>query len=186
MSRVRSCVRRQFRCVHVPALGGLAACVSLACGGEVKSEQELQRSQSDLTAVAALTSGQSCEQLLAGFQGSLLAQVGPRAEAARTGDYYYPLYSEVAASQGGPLPAGAAPAPSSARPPFSGTTQLLPGVDPGDIVKTDGDRIYLIHNSSLLVLNASNASALELVASVPLGGGSPTNLLVHEGRVAVF
>jgi hypothetical protein len=167
----------------------------LACGGEVKSEQELQRSQSDLTAVAAPTAGQSCEQLLAGFKSALIEQVGPRADAARSGDYYYPLYSEVvAAPRGSALPgasseaasSGAAPGAGPARPRFSSTTQLVPGVDPGDLVKADGDRIYLIHGSSLLVLNATDASTLELAASVALGSGSPTNLLVHEGRVAVF
>ncbi|MEY2932873.1 MAG: hypothetical protein RL033_3622 [Pseudomonadota bacterium] len=187
MSRVRSCVRRRFRFVHAPALGGLAACASLACGGEVKSEQKLQHSQSDLTAVAAPAAGQSCEQLLAGFKSALLADVGPRADVARSGDYYYPLYSEVvAAPRGSALPGGAAPGAGSARPRFSGTTQLVPGVDPGDLVKADGDRIYLVHDNSLLVLNAADASSLELAASVPLGSSSPTNLLVHEGRVAVF
>lgn len=192
MSRVRSCVRRRFRFVQAPALGGLAACASLACGGEAARDPALQRSQSDLTAVAAPITGQSCEQLLAGFQNVLLAQVAPRADAARSGDYYYPLYDVVAAPRGNALPGQAVPGQAvpagagSARPPFSGTTQLVPGVDPGDLVKTEGDRIYLLHDSSLLVLNATDASALELVASVPLQGGSPTNLLVHEGRVAVF
>src|SRR5688572_19028091 len=88
MSRVRSSIRRQLRSVHIPALGGLAACFSLACGGEAEPEAALQRSQSDLAAAQlAPSGGKGCDAMLARFKATLLEQMAANAAAARSNPY---------------------------------------------------------------------------------------------------
>lgn len=187
MNRVRSSERRRFRSVYIPALGGMAACYSLGCGGGAEPERGLQRSQSELTAQAP-GAGASCDELLARLKSNLLAQVATLAEQARSNPYLpVPVFSEPApAARGSALPVPQAPSSGTGSPPFSTTTPLVSGVDPADLIKADGDRIYLVHDTSLLVLDASDASDTRLLATVPLGDGSPAELLVYEGRAVVF
>ncbi len=192
MRDVRTSVRRRFRSVYGPALGGTAACFALACGGEGASESALQLSQSDLRAKPlAPASNLSCDELLTSFKSNLRAQADALAEQARLNPYLPTPVSDPVPAFGAPTPAArsaAAPGspaqqPGSSGADFSSTTQLVPGVDPADLIKGDGDRIYLVVDRTLLVVDASG---LNVLASVPLGEDSPSELLVHEGKVLVF
>ena len=68
---------------------------------------------------------------------------------------------------------------------FSGTTVQVVDVDEADIVKTDGNRIFVLHGGTLLALDAWPADALSIAASA-LIEGEPTEMFVHEGKAVVF
>ena len=68
---------------------------------------------------------------------------------------------------------------------FSGTTVQVEDVDEADIVKTDGDRIYLLHGGTLFVLRGWPANATELLGSA-LVEGTPVEMFVSEGKAVVF
>ncbi|MEO8177654.1 MAG: beta-propeller domain-containing protein [Deltaproteobacteria bacterium] len=176
-TRVRGCAYL----LGLVAGGGLTA-----CGDEVARDQGLARVHADLSAVPAVGTGLSCDALLAQFKSELLEQVGQRAEQARLAQAYPyggVLVSDVVRSSPSLAPAPGSAAPTRS-PSFSRTTQLVPGVEPGDFVKAEGDRIYLLHGSTLFVLAAS-ASATEIVGSIAIDG-DPLELVAGEGKVVVF
>jgi hypothetical protein len=130
--------------------------------------------------------------LLEQLQGELREQVRLRAEQARVSpDYYYgggyfiddvaPAFESNAAvgSDALSLSAGASVAG------FSETTVQVPGVDEGDFVKAEGDRIYLLHGSSLFVLDAQASNATQVLGTSAIEG-QPAHLFVREGNVVVF
>jgi inhibitor of cysteine peptidase len=166
----------------------------VACAGQATDEQ-VASVHGDLTAAevneAALGSEGSCDALLGRLQGLLLAQVNERAEQARSsGAIYYGggvFIDDVApvpdfsGSVAAPASEGVSIAPSG----FSRTTSQVPGVEDGDFVKADGDRIYLLHGSTLFVLNAWPANATLVLASIPIEGEA-AELHVQDGTVAVL
>ena len=68
---------------------------------------------------------------------------------------------------------------------FSGTTVQVKDVDEADIVKTEGDRIYLLHGGTLFVLQGWPANATEVLGST-LIEGSPAEMFVKDGKAVVF
>lgn len=68
---------------------------------------------------------------------------------------------------------------------FSGTTRQVEDVDEADIVKTDGDRIYLLHGGNLFVLQGWPANATEMLGSLPIEGW-PVEMFVSDGKAVVF
>jgi inhibitor of cysteine peptidase len=185
----------------VSMVGAAAYTLGLvACAGQ-STDESVAQVHGNLTGEAsanALSSGESCDELLGRLQNGLLTQVSERAEQARvSGAPYYgggvfiddvvPSFggAVVGASAAAPAPAPALSVASVSSSSFSETTVQVPGVDQGDFVKAEGDRIYLVSGAVLYVLNAAAAEATELVASVPIEGEA-YELLVHDGRVAVL
>jgi hypothetical protein len=68
---------------------------------------------------------------------------------------------------------------------FSGTTVQVKDVDEADIVKTDGDRIYLLHGGTLFVVAGWPANATEILGS-SLIEGTPAEMFVKDGKAVVF
>ncbi len=68
---------------------------------------------------------------------------------------------------------------------FSGTTVQVADIDEADIVKAEGDRIYLLHGGSLFVLQGWPASSTSILGST-LVEGEPTEMFVHDGKALVF
>jgi hypothetical protein len=68
---------------------------------------------------------------------------------------------------------------------FSGTTVQVKDVDEADIVKTEGDRIYLLHGGTLFVLQGWPADSTEVLGST-LIEGSPAEMFVKDGKAVVF
>lgn len=68
---------------------------------------------------------------------------------------------------------------------FSGTTVQVKDVDEADILKTDGDRLFLLHGGTLFVLQAWPAASTEILGSRLLEG-TPTEMFVEDGRAVVF
>jgi Beta propeller domain len=177
----------------------------VACSGQSTGES-FAKVHGDLTAdqanAAALSSGSSCDELLAQLQNQLLTQVSERAEQARiSGAPYYGggvFIDDVAPSFSGPVPASipasaprasaplaSIPVPSIGTAGLSAATVQETSVETGDIVKSDVDHIYLVHGTELLVLGAESAAATEILATAPIEG-QPVELLVRDGRVVVF
>jgi Beta propeller domain len=68
---------------------------------------------------------------------------------------------------------------------FSGTTVQVKDVDEADIVKTDGDRIYLLHGGTLFVIAGWPANATAILGST-LIEGTPVEMFVKDGKAVVF
>jgi hypothetical protein len=68
---------------------------------------------------------------------------------------------------------------------YSDTNTQVEGVDEADIVKTDGDHIYLVHGNELFVLKSWPASESSIESSIEIEG-SVTEMFVHQGKAAVF
>jgi uncharacterized secreted protein with C-terminal beta-propeller domain len=85
----------------------------------------------------------------------------------------------------------AGPEPSSSGPiadddsEFSGTNNQVVDVDEADIVKGDGDRLYLIHGNNLAVLHAWPAAESTLIGSLVLEG-NPRDLFIRGEHAVVF
>jgi len=68
---------------------------------------------------------------------------------------------------------------------FSGTTVQVKDIDEADIVKTEGDRIYVLHGGTLFVLAGWPAETTAILGST-LVEGEPTEMFVRDGKAAVF
>ncbi len=166
-----------------------------ACAGQATPDEGYAQVHNDLSSseASALRAGVDCDSLLDHLQGELREQVKERAARARvSADYYYygggafiddsaPLLS----SSGAPGREGANLVSGAALSGFSETTVQVQGVDEGDFVKAEGDRIYLIHGSNLFVLGAQAANATEVLGTSAIEG-QPSDLFVRDGKVLVF
>jgi hypothetical protein len=186
----------------VSTVGAFGMFGLVACAGQT-SDESLARVHGDLSAEAAnattLDSGATCDELLARLQNELLSQVSERAEQARVaGTQYYGggvFIDDVAPQFGTPVPVAATPAPAGASAPapaitgglagFSDTTSLVSGVEDGDFVKAEGDRIYVAQGTNLFVLAAPSAAATELLATVPIEGQT-MDVVLDGGHLAVY
>ncbi|MCZ6651833.1 MAG: beta-propeller domain-containing protein, partial [Planctomycetota bacterium] len=81
--------------------------------------------------------------------------------------------------------AGVSGNPAGSGPGFSTTNVQEIGVDEADVVKTDGQYIYMLVGSELRIIQAQPASELQELASVPLDGSQWSNsqLFLNGDRV---
>jgi hypothetical protein len=187
MDQKRWSARRGVSSLGLAHVLGVLACGQAEVGAT--PEEVHGNLQTEGTNAQALSSGADCAELLERLQDDLLQQVTERAEQARQGaDYYYGggvFIDDVAPApeaQAAPLSAGADVAVGGG---FSETTVQVPGVDEGDFVKAEGDRIYLLHGTSLFVLNAWPANSTEVLGSIAIEG-EPADLFVRDGKVVVL
>lgn len=73
----------------------------------------------------------------------------------------------------------------NAPPDHSGTNNQVEGVDEADIVKTDGERLYVLSGTSFSIVQAWPASALAVEQSLGLEG-SPIEMFVEGGKAVIF
>ena len=78
-----------------------------------------------------------------------------------------------------------APTSNGPAPEFSETNNQVEDVQEADIVKTDGETIYLLHGEELFFIDALPASDTSIKTSVPIEG-YPHEMLVHDGKALVF
>ena len=101
-----------------------------------------------------------------------------------------PALAAPAQTAGGANNAGAsgtptAPGSSTAVPAHSNTETQVKGVDEADIVKTDGQNIYVLHGNTFLVAAAWPATALGVTSSLALEG-APSEMYVEGTQAVVF
>ncbi len=140
----------------------------------------------------ALIRAQTCDELLSGLQQDAIAKAEFAAEQVKDGGGYgvavaEPAFGGVAEDTSSAAPtAGASNARQAESAPtrFSETNNQVAGVDEADIVKTDGNQMYLLHGTELLVFRSWPADALDLVRTIDIEG-SPHEMFVHDQKAVV-
>lgn len=69
---------------------------------------------------------------------------------------------------------------------FSDTNTQVEGVDEADIVKTDGQRVYVIHGNDLFILDSWPASESKIETQVELEGQALEMFVDDHSRIVVF
>lgn len=88
------------------------------------------------------------------------------------------LPSATSRGFGGELGMGSGPV-------FSNTNIQVAGVDEADLVKTDGEFIYMIKETELLIIKALPATSPTIVSTIALSG-TAQELYIHNNQLAVF
>jgi Beta propeller domain len=165
--------------------GGLAACSgsSAGLGGGI-----------DLSK-ATLKRAQSCEDLTAALRDDARSKLNRRIDAEIRGlregwSYGYGYGYGDSTNAGAAAPpqvagAGGGSTATAPAPAHSDTETQVKGVDEADIVKTDGNHIYLLHGDKFIVANSWPAPTLGAVTSATIEG-QPSEMFVANGRVVVF
>jgi hypothetical protein len=195
------------------ALFTSAWAVCLSCGlpaedAEPAAEDEAPAEEQGSNA-AALVRAASCEDVLARIQADTIARLIERAEELRqppdvyTGDpvvvvggdevlpppVAVPSSPAPEAAADNPLLAGSATSDSDASgvsgPGFSDTTAQVREVDEADVIKAEGDDLYVLQGSSLVKVRAWPAEQTQTLAAVAIEG-SPYDMFVSDGRAVVF
>ncbi|MBI4173604.1 MAG: beta-propeller domain-containing protein [Candidatus Aenigmarchaeota archaeon] len=78
---------------------------------------------------------------------------------------------------------GVAPA---AAPDYSGTNVQVAGVDEGDIVKTDGEYIYVISQGRLVAAKAYPAAGMQVLSNTSMDGFTPQDMFLNDGRLLLL
>ena len=69
---------------------------------------------------------------------------------------------------------------------YSETNVQVAGVDEADIVKTDGDYIYVISQGDVYIAKAYPAKDAKIVSKIDLASMQPQEMFVSDGRLVVF
>ena len=71
---------------------------------------------------------------------------------------------------------------------FSTTNVQVEGVDEADIVKTDGEYLYVVRGTHALIVRAKPANNMEVIAKISYAGESirPSELYIEEDRMVVI
>ncbi|WP_437634611.1 beta-propeller domain-containing protein [Sorangium sp. So ce854] len=160
---------------------------------------------------AALQRAQSCEDLEALLKQDALTKMNAQIDAMIAS---YAVYGEIRGGGGvigvdNGVPGGvgatpdqgadpSAPAPAApggegagaaddggGAPTYSETNTQVAGVDEADIVKTDGNNIYVLHGQSFYTLAAWPASSLAVGSSLAIEG-QPLEMFVADDKVVVY
>lgn len=126
-----------------------------------------------------------CTELLDRLEGDASEKIRVQAEELRA-----ETWNRGAVDFGGPVPEPTAPQDpglesDGAPDDFTETNVQVEGVDEADFVETDGERIYLLHAESFVVIDSwpPEAAALESGTSIE---GYPHSMFVADGRAVVF
>ncbi|WP_437876479.1 beta-propeller domain-containing protein [Sorangium sp. So ce513] len=159
---------------------------------------------------AALQRAQSCEDLEALLKQDALSKMNAQIDAMIAS---YSVYGDIRGDGGGFAdpggvgtpnqgadPSGPSPTPPTApgggedvgaaedgdsAPTYSETNTQVAGVDEADIVKTDGNNIYVLHGQSFYTLAAWPASSLAVGSSLAIEG-QPREMFVADDKVVVY
>jgi hypothetical protein len=143
---------------------------------------------------ATLTQAQSCDDLEALLKADALAKMNQQIDSMAywiseqdegwlNGDAGDMSGSGAAGSSG---TGGGEEQPAGGdTPEHSETNTQVEGVDEADIVKTDGERIYVLQDQQLAVVNAFPAADLALAGAIAIEG-TPVEMFLADGKVVVF
>lgn len=166
--------------IRLTALTCLLAPLATACSGD--SEEPIgQRS-------AVLTRATSCEDLVELVKRDQTARVRLLARQLFTqpayGDGRFSGEENGVDDSGGGAPTADPNAPSGPSG-HSETNNQVAGVDEADIVKTDGERMWLLHGQELMVLTVWPPQSVAVEQSLTIEG-SPFEMHVGEGKALVY
>jgi hypothetical protein len=206
--------RKSRTSARASVLGTACVLLLSACGGAHEPPTDAQGGPALGDVQLQLERAEDCDDLLTRIQDSIVAQLSVRAKQLKSGEEAYfggpgiptgspeieppravedaddgAVPSAPSGNSGGDAADPIAPSPTpgagGSGGGFSGTTVQVKDVDEADIVKTDGDRIYLLHGGTLFVLAGWPANATELLGSA-LVEGSPAEMFVKDGKAVVF
>ena len=146
----------------------------------------------DVQFVSALVSFDSCDNLLAYLQEQAIARVGPY--GLEGGNWYGPVgiartdiplmaVEEMAITSGEAFDGDSGSMTEGVD--YSGTNVQEVGIDEPDIIKTDGNRIMVISNNELHLIDVSGDTP-ELTDSILFEGHWPREILFSGDRVFVL
>jgi hypothetical protein len=139
-------------------------------------------------AESGLRRAESCDDLLDHLRADAAAKV--RAEGQR-------MLEEYRAYQDGewrwaedvlfgvPTPTTDVPPPAAGPTQFTQTNTQVAGVDEPDFVKTDGQRVFVIHGQQLFQLDSWPAAETAIAGRVNVEG-QPTSMFLRDDTVVVF
>ena len=78
------------------------------------------------------------------------------------------------------------PAFATSVPDYSTTNVQVAGVDEGDIVKTDGQYIYVVSNSNVYIINASQPSQAGIVSKIPINQTVQPSIYLDGDKLVVL
>ncbi|GHT79287.1 hypothetical protein FACS1894104_3730 [Actinomycetota bacterium] len=108
-----------------------------------------------------------------------------------------PLFSLSESSTAAPaaeMPSDSSASNKSDSPEFSQTNNQVTGVDEGDVVKTDGEHIYILHNNQVIIATANGEDSQEVTRFYPqenveksyYASVSATDLYIQNNILAVI
>ena len=114
-------------------------------------------------------------------------------ESPQSGYYMLDGRGMATLESGGPVPAAPpepGPVPSAAQESFadteySETNIQVEGVDEADIIKTDGEYIYMISNNTIIILKAYPAEEAEVLSRIS-SNGTIRGIFINEDKLVVF
>jgi hypothetical protein len=172
--------------VLLGAIGLLVGCSGTA------SRETIDLSRATLQRVT------SCEDLSAALRSDARSKMNRRIDAEiraiREGQTYGygterdnggPTANATAGAPAAAGSSGTATTPAVPAPAHSDTETQVKGVDEADIVKTDGNHIYLLHGDQFLVVDSWPATKLGTAGAATIEG-QPIEMFVADGRVVVF
>jgi hypothetical protein len=176
----------------------LTECATVANGEEAPAATTTA-AESPADAVqfdSTLQNFDECDALLAHIQAEALSRVGPYgldsdgpgfgvARAAAEEDAAADFATADSAAAAPAATAGSGGDGGDGGPSFSGTNVQVTGVDEPDIVKTDGNRIILVRNGTLTVVDVSGDEPT-VTGRVLLGERWGGELLLHGDKVLVI
>lgn len=171
--------------LKLTALVCLLAPLAVACGS---SDETIAQRHS-----ASLTRAASCEDLTLLLRADAIARVRETARQLRTSEYWghgrggFDDFNGVPESAGGGGTSGGGPdEPPTAGPSgHSDTNNQVAGVDEADIVKTDGEQLWLLHGQELMVIAAWPPQSISVEQSLTIEG-TPYEMFVDGGKALVF
>jgi hypothetical protein len=102
--------------------------------------------------------------------------------------WYFPLCPLCVITCSDPLPAASAldvASSAASTPGYSQTNDQVQGVDEGDIVKTDGNYLYVLSGGKLVIIQAQPAGQMSIVSETQLDG-SPIAMYLDGNRLTVI
>ena len=140
----------------------------------------------------------SCDHLETLIQDDAIAKVNARADQALAdgpdsyfgypGDGFNGGMGGTGGSGGGPIGGGGTGGGTQGPPPPAGhseTNNQVAGVEEADIVKTDGEHLWLLHGNELEVMRSWPPQSLAVTTSLAIEG-SPIEMLVEDGKAVIY
>ncbi len=153
------------------ALGLLGCSGGSSTGGGTATNTALLRRTRSCEDLAESLRADARSKVNRTFDAALLGSQSPVPMGAMRGDAGAAAPSQDSASGGAKA--------------YTDTNVQVPGVDEADIVKTDGQKIYLLHGKDFFVLDAYPASRLAILQSAPVEG-EPFEMYVTGSQAVIY
>ena len=169
---------------------GVLPLFAIGCSGATTDQKSVDISRATLHRVA------TCADLSAALREDARAKLNKRVDseirAIREGMVYgygyrggYGMPNAAPTEAAGAATKDSSTSAASPAPAHSDTETQVKGVDEADIVKTDGNHIFLLHGDKFLIVNSWPVKDLGEASATSIEG-APLEMYVADGRAVVF